>query len=359
MRHLAWITLLGLGTALGPGACNRDIEGDLPGECTDGADNDRDGTFDCDDPDCAGAPICKSGEPTGGGGGGAGGGGGSTTAWQKIACGGVHSCGIRKDGAVVCWGNNAEGQNAAPTSGVFSDLSVSFYHACARASDGTLTCWGCKGTKDNGQCDVPADLIDVDGFDTGTFATCALSSAGSARCWGCAGSNPGQCTPPDVSLDSVTVGALHACGIEAGAAICWGSDAYGQSSPPAGAFVQLDAGTWSTCGVRADGELACWGCASPGPMDPADFGQCDAPKGAFVQVAVGTYHGCGLRSDGTITCWGCLGDDDGVATDLGQCTPPEGTFVSLGVGKYHGCALRADGAVACWGDNYFHQLDVP
>ena len=35
------------------------FEGDIIGECSDGADNDRDGMFDCDDPNCAGAPVCK------------------------------------------------------------------------------------------------------------------------------------------------------------------------------------------------------------------------------------------------------------------------------------------------------------
>ena len=47
-------------------ACSNDIpdpepdnwEGRNPGECTDGADNDGDGDFDCDDSDCAGSPDC-------------------------------------------------------------------------------------------------------------------------------------------------------------------------------------------------------------------------------------------------------------------------------------------------------------
>ena len=34
-------------------------EGDDPGECEDDADNDRDGFFDCDDPDCAGSAACS------------------------------------------------------------------------------------------------------------------------------------------------------------------------------------------------------------------------------------------------------------------------------------------------------------
>lgn len=44
-------------------ACARNIEGDVAGECEDGADNDRDGTFDCLDADCVGAPACLDDAP--------------------------------------------------------------------------------------------------------------------------------------------------------------------------------------------------------------------------------------------------------------------------------------------------------
>ena len=36
------------------------FEGDEAGECSDLADNDQDGLFDCDDPNCSGSPICQS-----------------------------------------------------------------------------------------------------------------------------------------------------------------------------------------------------------------------------------------------------------------------------------------------------------
>ncbi|MBJ95561.1 MAG: hypothetical protein CMP23_13950 [Rickettsiales bacterium] len=36
-----------------------DIEGNAPGECSDRADNDMDGLYDCEDPSCFGAPICQ------------------------------------------------------------------------------------------------------------------------------------------------------------------------------------------------------------------------------------------------------------------------------------------------------------
>lgn len=41
------------------------IEGQNAGECSDAADNDVDGAFDCDDPDCVNSPDCASGTVTG------------------------------------------------------------------------------------------------------------------------------------------------------------------------------------------------------------------------------------------------------------------------------------------------------
>ncbi len=37
---------------------DEEFEGDEPGECSDGADNDRDGFYDCDDQDCWSSPDC-------------------------------------------------------------------------------------------------------------------------------------------------------------------------------------------------------------------------------------------------------------------------------------------------------------
>ena len=55
-RPLGVLVLLGTIAGCGP------YEGDDAGECEDGADNDRDGAFDCDDPDCDTAPSCAGGD---------------------------------------------------------------------------------------------------------------------------------------------------------------------------------------------------------------------------------------------------------------------------------------------------------
>lgn len=54
LRAAAVTTILG---ALVLSACTVP-EGREPGQCSDHADNDADGVYDCDDPDCAGSPDC-------------------------------------------------------------------------------------------------------------------------------------------------------------------------------------------------------------------------------------------------------------------------------------------------------------
>ena len=55
-----------------------EYEGDDPGECSDGADNDQDGFFDCNDNECMMSPDCE-GVTTNTGTGGNGGGGNTGT----------------------------------------------------------------------------------------------------------------------------------------------------------------------------------------------------------------------------------------------------------------------------------------
>ncbi len=56
---LSLFVLVGAGCESGvtPGESYH-AEGDDPGECSDGADNDGDGFFDCLDEACVGAPAC-------------------------------------------------------------------------------------------------------------------------------------------------------------------------------------------------------------------------------------------------------------------------------------------------------------
>jgi hypothetical protein len=99
--------------------------------------------------------------------------------------------------------------------------------------------------------------------------------------------------PEEVALQSpwfpktISAGGLHTCGLKTdGTLACWGHNAQGQATPPAGTFTQASAGNSHTCGVKTDGTLACWGAN--------DYGQTTPPAGTFTQISAGDYHNCGV-----------------------------------------------------------------
>jgi hypothetical protein len=57
-------------------------------------------------------------------------------------------------------------------------------------------------------------------------------------------------------------GAGVSCGIadDTAQVTCWGTAAYGLSSPPSATFSMIDAGLGDfVCGITTDGEVECWG----------------------------------------------------------------------------------------------------
>lgn len=115
--------------------------------------------------------------------------------------------------------------------------------------------------------------------------------------------------PSSDSYTSLVTGELHTCGIRAdGAIACWGNDDYGQvSGTPAGRFRLIAAGPHHTCAIGEDDAVACWG--------NDDYNQVsDTPTGEFESIVISTYHNCGIRTDGIAVCWG--------RNDYGQSTPP-------------------------------------
>jgi Tfp pilus assembly protein PilW len=215
----------------------------------------------------------------------------------QVAAGGAYSCGLRTDGAVVCWGVDSRGQ-ASPPAETFTQVAAGALFTCGLKTDGSLACWGWDGEP---QIDPPA----------GTFT-------------------------------QVTVGNAHACGLEAdGSVVCWGADSYGGATPPAGTFTQIDAGSYHTCGVETGGSVVCWGYNVSGQASP--------PSGTFTQVAAGGHHSCAIQLGGSVVCWG--------SDTRGESTPPADTFthISAGTGQGHTCGLKAGGSVICWGDDVFGQ----
>ena len=223
---------------------------------------------------------------------------------KVVAVGYSHSCAIRSDGLVVCWGDNTFNQQQnVPTSGTFTQVSVGQRHSCAIKTDDTLACWGENTSGYNQLTNIP----------TGTFK-------------------------------QLSAGANHTCAIRTdGTLACWGDNVNKQSEPPTGTFIEVGAGFGFTCAIRTNYTMACWGSAG------ASYSA--AQPGTFKKVSADFTHGCAIRTNDTLMCWG---DDNS-----GKATPPSGTFKDLDAAFSHNCAVRMDGTLACWGDSYTGRASPP
>ena len=89
------------------------------------------------------------------------------------AASGAHSCGIRTDGTITCWGYNEWGQATGRLThrpgGQFNTVTAGDNHTCGLGTDGTITCWG--GNRD-GQADTPGGQFNT--VTAGDSHTCGL-----------------------------------------------------------------------------------------------------------------------------------------------------------------------------------------
>jgi len=123
-----------------------------------------------------------------------------------IGVGQSHSCAVRRDGTLWCWGANDSGQLGdgtrvyrsvpAVVPGLTNVVEVvgGYVHTCARRSDGRLFCFGWNaygqlgdGTNDDRSSPVPVmgptNAIQLSASDAADF-TCALYADHVVRCWG-------------------------------------------------------------------------------------------------------------------------------------------------------------------------------
>ena len=68
-----------------------------------------------------------------------------------LSLGSEHTCGLQRDGTVLCWGDNTYGQTNVSTN-TYVQISSGSNHVCALDENSEIFCWGdITGT-------VPVDL---------------------------------------------------------------------------------------------------------------------------------------------------------------------------------------------------------
>src|SRR5262249_31385061 len=219
-----------------------------------------------------------------------------------ISAGQNATCAVRKTGQVFCWGSNdwgklGVGNNDAlmpvPTPVVgLSDavqVSVGQFHTCAVRSNGEVACWGfgSNGALGDGASttsNVPVTvqgLTDAVQVTAGGLHSCAIHGSGAVTCWG--DNSSGQIGPLTNGLPTQPVP------VEVG----------GSADIHSG-FVTLDAGRAPTCAVSKQ-SVTCWGDDTEGQLGG---GSVTITGGAF-SIGAGAYHTCvtsnSLRG---AWCWG-------------------------------------------------------
>jgi alpha-tubulin suppressor-like RCC1 family protein len=261
-----------------------------------------------------------------------------------ITAGGNHTCALLDNGIVRCWGLGEYGQLGNGGTGSIGDtedpglanpvdlggghtataVTAGAFHTCAIRDDGAVSCWGLGG---NGQLGNGSTAAVLDPSQTGTVNlgggrtakaitagfghTCAILDDGTVRCWGLSdvgqlgygnkvqiGDNeaPGSVGPvnlgPGRTATAISSGGDHTCAVlDDGSVRCWGSGLYGQLG---------------NLSVNAIGDNE-----TPDSVAPVDLG----PGRKATAVVSGIYHSCARIDDGSVRCWG-----NGEQGRLGLCS---------------------------------------
>jgi alpha-tubulin suppressor-like RCC1 family protein len=187
------------------------------------------------------------------------------TAVEAVAGFADHTCALRSNDAVSCWGDNLYGQiGSGDTTSSWSpigvnslgieEVAVGSLHTCAATTNARARCWGNNlkgqlGTAVNdgthnpttSPVEVPG-LVDVGDITSGREHTCTRTTAGRVKCWGFNGF--GQLGRVIIGSDhssaptlvdglsdvvSVEAGSDHVCALtSSGVASCWGDNVAGQ-----------------------------------------------------------------------------------------------------------------------------------
>lgn len=232
-----------------------------------------------------------------------------------------------------------------------TDIAAGSSHTCAVTLQGGAKCWGegGNGRLGNGltvSSETPVDVVGLGSgvatIEVGNAFSCAVTAAGAAKCWGQNaygqlgnGTTDEKTTPVDVvglgaGVRALDLGSFHACAVVDGAAKCWGRNSYGQ------------AGTGATS-TRAP---------LPAIVTGLDAGISD--------VTTGGNHSCAITTAGQAFCWGYntsyqLGDGTNTNHPAPVAVKNIASVSQISAGFQHTCAVAA-GAAKCWGNGGLGRL---
>ena len=97
----------------------------------------------------------------------------------RVAAALQHTCGIRTNGSITCWGASAENELASP-SGIFRSISCGLCFCCAISVESKVSCWGCNKVSQTAAPTNDFFRQIACGFDH----CCGITTQGKTKCWG-------------------------------------------------------------------------------------------------------------------------------------------------------------------------------
>jgi len=331
----------------------------------------------------------------------------------QVVAGESHSCALRANGTVWCWGDNAygrlgDGTTTSRQSGVqvqnlinAVEITAGAIHNCALTSLGSVVCWGGNhfgqlGDGTTTSRSLPTTVVGltsgVTSLSAGRHHSCAVVS-GIAKCWGNNtygvlgdGTTTSRRTPTDViglgsNVASISAGNNHTCALDAARRLlCWGYNSDGQLGDGSTenrltpvftngldpGVLSMSTGSNRSCAVSGDGLMHCWGNNASGQIGDGTTTDRTSPAQVIgiedvSLITLGSDHTCATSAAGTF-CWGAneygrLGD--GSTSQRNSPTPVLGEnsdVIAIAAGGRHSCLVAADHRVRCWGDGRVGQL---
>ena len=318
-----------------------------------------------------------------------------------IATGKRHSCALREDGTIACWGMDNEFGLFGETESEFQEtdfpvpiqvtditdamaIATGEEHSCALHQNGEISCWGYNlwGRLGNGQSgaeesDTPVEVAGISNaknIAAGLLDTCVLLESGSISCWGNyrrLGITQRSASIEIVEIDGISnaidiaAGWFHSCALhETGTISCWGADDPVEVEGITDA-VAVATGSGHSCALHENGTISCWGSNDYKQLGNGTGGEIGDESFVPVKVdgindaiavSAGSVHSCALHENGTISCWGFNGWGQlGNGTNENSSVPVQVSFITdataISLWPHTSCAVRENGTVACWGNS--------
>jgi len=245
-------------------------------------------------------------------------------------------CGLKTDGAVVCWGSTLFGETGRRQRNSFRS-AAGMIHTCGIKTDGTIACWG-----DNrwARAQLPRHLHPSSAAPATDFQQPAPSGSTARSCAGVTTPSTKPQRRPALSAEVSTSGD-HACALQSdGTIVCWGTNSCGQSLAPSGTFEHVSAGECWSCAIRTSGKVTCWGRPASRRTKPRIH-----PRMPLCRLAR-AVDSKATRTSAPAACEAMATSRVGVIVEVLRRSPrclPKSAWVAATV-----CVLDSDGHPWCW-----------